>query len=183
MKSFCIYKKHQQPSYDSINICIHFVQFVHMCMYIKHKRQFQLASCIGFVQFVHCLFVQKNIHFKFKTPFSLLFVHVLYSLFIFCIYVGIQCIYFLHSLSYYFLYICRNSVNIFFAFTIILFFVYMQEFNVYIFYIHYHTILICTILVYKIYTNVVFCNIFLYILYSFCTNFLVSQICTYKLID
>ena len=36
--------------------------------------------------------------------------------------------------------------------------------------------MICTIVVYKIYTNLVFYIIFVYILHSFCTNFLVRAV-------
>ena len=39
-----------------------------------------------------------------------------------------------------------------------------------------YKILICTIFVRKIYTNLVFCIILVYILYGFCTNFLVREV-------
>ena len=98
MQRICIHKTYISRSiYDFINICIHFVQFIH-CLYVRKiykdrfsqlviqifyslyyiivctknmQRPFQLASCIGFAQSVHYLYVQKNMHLKFQVVFGL----------------------------------------------------------------------------------------------------------------
>ena len=67
MQSFCIYKKHTSvAAYHVINICIHFLQFVHS-MYIQkaYKDSFSYLV-VQVLQFVYCLYVQKT----YKSSFS-----------------------------------------------------------------------------------------------------------------
>ena len=112
--------------YDSINIFIHFVQFVH-CLYVQKtyiQRLFQLACYISFVQFVHYLYAQKTC----KSHFSQLLVQVLHSLYNVCMYKkhtfqvlshfwSKLCTRFGHFVHY--LYICRNVMQLFCTFIII----------------------------------------------------------------
>ena len=134
-----VYTKKQTSTaayiYDSIDICIHFVQFV------------------------HCVYVQKS----YKICFSQLVVQVLCSLYIVCMYKK----HIFQVLSCFQFECCTSFVQ--FGH----FFVYMQQFDVFLVHSLSYKILICTIFEYKIYANLVFFVIFLYILYSFCTHFLV----------
>ena len=129
MQKFCIQKTYISSIYDLINICIHFLQFIHRLYAQKTykgcsvssfyrfcivctlfvcteniQRLFQLTICIGFVQFVHCRYkkhtFQVSSRFQFKLWTS--FVH-----------------------SVHFLYICRNVMYIFCTFIII------QSFDLY----------------------------------------------------
>ena len=71
-------------------------------MYKKIQRQFQLASCIGFIKFVNYFYSTEKHTFQVSAFFSLLFVQILCSLYIFCIHKGIsnKCIIIQNSLSY-----------------------------------------------------------------------------------
>ena len=163
MQRFCIQKTYISDSiYDSINICIHFVQFVH-CLYVQktYKGCFsQLVVSVLYSLYIICSYVQKT----YKSRFSQLVVQVFYSLYNGSMYkkhtfqvssrfwskLCASFVYFVH-----FLYICRNVMYSFFVHSLS------------------YKILICTIFLYKIHTNIVFYIIFVYIMYNFCTNFLV----------
>ena len=103
MQGFCIQKTYISSSiYDSIT---QLYRFCIVCsyiifMYIKQKKAVSVSQfyrfCIAYTMFV----CTKNILFNFQAVFSLNFVQVLYSLYIF-------------------LYICRNLMYIFCTFIII----------------------------------------------------------------
>ena len=120
------------------------------------QRLFQQGRCIGFVQFVHYFYIQKT----YKGCFSQLVVQVLYSLYFVC------------------------TKNIHFKFQVIFSLSFVQV--LYSLYIFVHSlsykILICTIFICKIYTKLVFCINNVYILYSFCTIFLVRIASVFVLI-
>ena len=126
MQRFCIHKTCISRSiYDSINICIHFVQFAH-CLYIQKtykgcfsqlvvqilyglyiicstkniRRPFQLASCIDFVQFAHIVRMYKKRTFQVSSRFQ-----------------SDLCASFVQFVQ--FLYICKNLMYIFCIFIII----------------------------------------------------------------
>ena len=88
MQGFCIYKNGIGSCiYDLINICVHFIQFVH-CLYVQTKQKDPFSQLV--VQVFHSLYIVciNKIHaFRFQDVFSLNFVQVLYSLYIFCMYV------------------------------------------------------------------------------------------------
>ena len=95
----CMYKKLKEDRFSKVVVQILYSLYI-VCMYKKHTKTVSVSYLYRFCKVCTLFVCTKNINFKFQAVFSLKFVQVLYSLYIFCIYVGISCTFFGHSLSY-----------------------------------------------------------------------------------
>ena len=132
MQRFCIQKTYISSIHDLINICMHFVQFIH-CLYVQktYKGCFsQLVVQVLYSLYIICMYKK---HTK-AVSVSYLVVQVLYSLRIVCMYKKYTfqiasrfwsklCTCFVQFVHFF--YICRNVMFIFCTFIII------QNFDLY----------------------------------------------------
>ena len=94
----CMYKKYAKLF--QLASCIVFNSLYIICMYKKHTKAILVSQLYRYCILCTLFVGTENIHFKFQAIFSLNCVQILYNLYIFSIYVGIWCTFFVYSLSY-----------------------------------------------------------------------------------